>query len=552
MIVAHNAPFDRRVLRQAFTRIGLDWPDPPAALHGGARPLAAAAAARAEAGAARRRARDRGGRRPPRARRCADVRPDPVRALPAAVRERRRRSATPSRCSRPKRRARERAAPTAARRECGASRTVRRRPRLRRACRAIPASTSSATAPAGRCTSASPSRSAAARAHISRRRRSAPRGPQHAEIVDYRATCSRARRADRREPADQGAAPTGQRRASTAVEDRLVLHPLPPRHRLPGARGRRRRPRPVTRSTSARCAAAAGSSELVEQLESLFAPAPLRPQAGRAVITPSAYGQMGRCLSPCLGDLDPNALPPPARRGARDVPGDADGRDRLLGHVERQMRAAAAERALRAGGRAASPARAPADDPRSGRRRARLRRTSGRGSFWRRIRRPPRFDALWLAGGRLVDFGEVPDGRSMSSNAAPASALARAGRNGELGAHVPPDEIDELRIIAAYLESHPELPQLPLTMPPSAASLAAFVAGRRARAATGGQARGVTQAPGRRSAERDRDDLGPDGRAERDDGAVRGLAPDEGERDRAEARQTRRRSSPSRRPGPRR
>ena len=29
MLVAHNAPFDRRVLRQAFERIGHDWPNPP-------------------------------------------------------------------------------------------------------------------------------------------------------------------------------------------------------------------------------------------------------------------------------------------------------------------------------------------------------------------------------------------------------------------------------------------------------------------------------------------------------------------------------------------
>src|SRR5436190_10777279 len=29
VLVAHNAPFDRRVLRQAFERCGLDWPDPP-------------------------------------------------------------------------------------------------------------------------------------------------------------------------------------------------------------------------------------------------------------------------------------------------------------------------------------------------------------------------------------------------------------------------------------------------------------------------------------------------------------------------------------------
>src|SRR5581483_2234257 len=45
--------------------------------------------------------------------------------------------------------------------------------------------------------------------------------------------------------------------------------------------------------------------ELVEQLDSLFG---LR-HCGRALPRrehPSAYGQMGRCLSPCLGDLDPN------------------------------------------------------------------------------------------------------------------------------------------------------------------------------------------------------------------------------------------------------
>ena len=28
-MVAHNAAFDRRVLRQAFERVGLDWPEPP-------------------------------------------------------------------------------------------------------------------------------------------------------------------------------------------------------------------------------------------------------------------------------------------------------------------------------------------------------------------------------------------------------------------------------------------------------------------------------------------------------------------------------------------
>src|SRR2546421_10854597 len=29
VMVAHNAPFDRRVLRQAFERLGFEWPSPP-------------------------------------------------------------------------------------------------------------------------------------------------------------------------------------------------------------------------------------------------------------------------------------------------------------------------------------------------------------------------------------------------------------------------------------------------------------------------------------------------------------------------------------------
>ena len=41
-------------------------------------------------------------------------------------------------------------------------------------------------------------------------------------------------------------------------------------------------------------------------------------------------------------------------------------------------------------------------------------------------------------------------------------ALRRGGYAGELGAHVPPDEIDELQIIATYLSSHPDLPQVML------------------------------------------------------------------------------------------
>ena len=126
---------------------------------------------------------------------------------------------------------------------------------------------------------------------------------QHARIVDYRATCS-----------ELGA---------LIVENRLIKELRPP--------GNVR----LTRTMTASATSAAGSTspfpvlevaaapaaghavsigplrgrrwvaELVEQLESLFA---LR-HCGRRLPKrehPSAYGQMGRCMSPCLGDLDPN------------------------------------------------------------------------------------------------------------------------------------------------------------------------------------------------------------------------------------------------------
>ena len=98
------------------------------------------------------------------------------------------------------------------------------------------------------------------------------------------------------------------------------------------------------------------AEELVGQLQSLFG---LR-QCGRKLKLrehPSAYGQMGRCMSPCLNDLDPNAYrrkldealalfdgTGPGGRPADRAPGGAHG-----GRVGRA--------ALRARRRAAAPAR---------------------------------------------------------------------------------------------------------------------------------------------------------------------------------------------------
>ena len=200
--------------------------------------------------------------------------------------------------------------------------------------------------------------------------------------------------------------------------------------------------------------------ELVEQLDSLFG---LRHCGRRLKLReyPSAYGQMGRCLSPCLGDLDPNLY----RRRLDEALGlfvsGGDGGERLLGHVRAQMHAAASQQHYE---RAASLRR-------------RLRRlgvildrmggaleaTHARA---RLILAPhpidsSRHDAFWLVGGRLVNWGPAPDDQGAVEELTQA-ALRRGGYAGELGAHVPPDEIDELRIIATYLASHPEMPQLSL------------------------------------------------------------------------------------------
>ena len=136
---------------------------------------------------------------------------------------------------------------------------------------------------------------------------------------------------------------------------------------------------------------------------------------------------------------------------------------------------------------------------------------------------PQRQDAFWLVGGRLVDWGAAPDDTATLDERSEA-ALRRGGRAGELGAHVPPTEIDELRIVSTYLASHPETTQLVL--------------------------RGTRRAcPG---LERELGDLADDVAAvgDRDGAPGRGLAADQREPDRAEPRRLRRRSraAPTTRP----
>ncbi|HMI71135.1 MAG TPA: GIY-YIG nuclease family protein, partial [Solirubrobacteraceae bacterium] len=189
--------------------------------------------------------------------------------------------------------------------------------------------------------------------------------------------------------------------------------------------------------------------ELLEQVNSLFG---LRHCARKMPrrYWPSAYGQMGRCLSPCLGDLDPNLYRRRLDEALALFTGEGDGGAALLDHVDAQMRAAAAaqryERAAwlrrrrerlqwlldRLGGVLAATHTRPrlvlAEHPAGG-----------------------RFDAFWLVGGRVVDWGplgELDDVMERTERA------LRAGDGTGATAVLAPDEVDEARIVATWLDGH--------------------------------------------------------------------------------------------------
>jgi DNA polymerase-3 subunit epsilon len=189
--------------------------------------------------------------------------------------------------------------------------------------------------------------------------------------------------------------------------------------------------------------------ELLEQLNSLFG---LRHCARKMPrrYWPSAYGQMGRCLSPCLGDLDPNLYRRRLDEALTLFTGDGDAGAALLAHVDEQMRAAAeAQRYERAawlrrrrerlqwlldhlGGVLAATHTRPrlvlAEHPAGG-----------------------RFDAFWLVGGRVVDWGPLGELDDVMERTARA---LRAGDGTGATAVLAPDEVDEARIVATWLDGH--------------------------------------------------------------------------------------------------
>ena len=467
LLVAHNAPFDRRVLRQAFGRVGLDWPEAPvictAALARALLPLqrerrlgALAEALGIEVGVAHRALPD--------AETCARVlcalyprlcahAVTVADALAVLAPRRPRRARTP--------------------RTQRAAVADRLRPQLDFSALPRDPGVYLFRDDSGRPLYVGKSISIRTRARAHFAPSNAPADWScDASIVDYR--------------------PTHSELGALVLENRLIKQLMPP--------GNVRLTRTDDRLLYIRCRLdiafpilevspqpAAGHAvtvgpvrgkalvrELVEQLDSIFG---LR-HCGRRLPRreyPSAYGQMGRCLSPCLGDLDPNLYRRRLDEALRLFLGD--GGRRLLDHVEDQMRRAAREQRFE----------------RAAWLRRRLRRLGvilGRldGVLEATHARPKlvlaphpvdgtRRDAFWLVGGRLVDWAALPDDpRALWERT--GRALARGGRPGELGAHVPPDEIDEVRLLGTYLASHPELPQLVLEPPPTLEELRAFAQGQ--------------------------------------------------------------------------
>jgi DNA polymerase-3 subunit epsilon len=202
----------------------------------------------------------------------------------------------------------------------------------------------------------------------------------------------------------------------------------------------------------------AAAAELVEQLNSLFG---LR-HCGRKLPRrdhPSAYGQMGRCLSPCLGDLDPNLYRERLDRALRLFVDRRDGGAALLAHLDAQQRDAVAARNFE---RAAWLQRRRERLEGLVRRLGGLLRATHAGVRLVLAPHPSRrgrHDAFWIAGGRVVDWGALP--ADPEELAARSAAALRAAPRPELGGWLPAEEVAETRLVGLWVASH-EPPALEL------------------------------------------------------------------------------------------
>ena len=434
VLVAHNASFDSRVLRQAFARCGLEWPSPPV--------LCTVALARRFAPLVRQRKLgllaaalgievETAHRALPDALTCARIFCALFPKLCANVRT----VAEAAGLAAPGRRARREGAAGRRRRAPAERPDLSRLPDdpgvyIFRDERGRPLYVGKSVSVRSR-----------ARSHFC-----APAGwTERAEVVDYRATAS-----------ELGA---------LVLENRLIKQWQPAGNRQlkrtdrwAYVRCRLDIPYPVLEVSSEPAAGHAVSvgplrgrrlaAELADHLTSLFR---LR-HCGRTMRRRehrSIYGQMERCCSPCLGDLDPNAYRAQIDRALAvfDAPDAAEGL--LLAELDRRIADASAARRYEA---AAALVR----------RRERLAGLLDRlGGVLRAVHADPRlvvarhpakarFDAFWIVGGRVVDWGPLPGVAELLRRTGGALETAAGARAGA----VPADEVDEVRIVAAWVAEH--------------------------------------------------------------------------------------------------
>ena len=209
------------------------------------------------------------------------------------------------------------------------------------------------------------------------------------------------------------------------------------------------------------------ASELVDQLNSLFA---LR-HCGRALPRrdhPSVYGQMGRCLSPCLRDLDPNAYRRRLDEALAPFTGHGDGGEALVARIEEQMSEAAAAKRYE---RAAVLLR----------RRDRLAALVGRMSGVLEAaharsrlvlaKHPAKdsWDAFWVIAGSVVDWGPLPEPREVAERTERAlEARPRRPRP------VAPEQVDEIRIVHTWIAAN-DPPLLELDRQPARGELERWI-----------------------------------------------------------------------------
>jgi DNA polymerase-3 subunit epsilon len=160
---------------------------------------------------------------------------------------------------------------------------------------------------------------------------------------------------------------------------------------------------------------------------------------------------MGRCLSPCLNDLDPNLYRERLDQALKLFVG-RDGGRALLERVDQQTKVASAERKYE---------RAAWLQRRKRRLESLLERLGGvlRATHTgaRLVLAPHpeaagRFDAIWIAGGRVVDWGPVAAPEELTVRS--ASAFRAAPAPGKLGGWLPADAVAEARLVGLWVAAN--------------------------------------------------------------------------------------------------